>query len=379
MRYLNLDMKGSIAQFDTDASDKPSATRVHLEPGFSIPISTTWGSWITESRLLATYYHQDLDGVSDADLQEEVTRYVPEFRSHIGLVLERDTTLFPGYTETLEPQIQYLYVPEKDQSAIYQRYDTTLLQTDYYGLFRSRKYSSVDFIAPANQISYGATSRFLDENYKERLNISFGQILYLKSSYNQSNSEEPSNYSAWAVETDFNYDDRLFYHGGVQYDTATSSLQSANSALEYRFASGYLQTNYRYVDYDYIKNNFSNLVSDADTYASTLTEDGISQLGLLGEYKINRNWHAKGQYFYDLTTDNPLEWVGNLMYRSDCWYIGFSYSRQLVDWETAFTDPTYENNLSINLGIIGFGTNPPTSISDGDSSLGYGNPFLLNN
>ncbi|WP_048618076.1 LPS assembly protein LptD, partial [Vibrio coralliirubri] len=80
-----------------------------------------------------------------ADLETSVSRVIPEFRSHAGLVLERDTTLKNGYTQTLEPQVQYLYVPEKDQTNI-GRYDTTLLQTDYYGLFRSRKYSGVDFI-----------------------------------------------------------------------------------------------------------------------------------------------------------------------------------------------------------------------------------------
>ncbi len=46
-------------------------------------------------------------------------------------------------------------------------------------LFRSRKYGGVDRIAAANQISYGASSRFFDDEFKERLNISFGQIFYI--------------------------------------------------------------------------------------------------------------------------------------------------------------------------------------------------------
>ncbi|MCG6485161.1 LPS assembly protein LptD, partial [Vibrio parahaemolyticus] len=149
------------------------ATRLHVEPGMKIPLATTWGTWTTEARVLGTYYQQDLNGVDLTDedyqdLEESVARVIPEFRSHAGIVLERDTVLFDNYTQTLEPQIQYLYVPKEDQSNI-ARYDTTLLQTDYYGLFRSRKYSSVDYIAPANQISYGASTRFFDDQYKERL------------------------------------------------------------------------------------------------------------------------------------------------------------------------------------------------------------------
>lgn len=47
-----------------------------------------------------------------------------------------------GATQTLEPRVQYLYVPYRDQSNIY-TYDTTLLQTDYSGLFRDRTYSGL--------------------------------------------------------------------------------------------------------------------------------------------------------------------------------------------------------------------------------------------
>ncbi|AXN04797.1 LPS assembly protein LptD [Vibrio anguillarum] len=393
--YLNFDMVSHLSRFETDARGKPAATRAHIEPGFTIPISNTWGTWTTEARVLGTYYQQDLSGVdlnSDnyKDLKESVSRIIPEFRTHAGLVLERDTVLFDDYTQTLEPQIQYLYVPREDQRNI-GLYDTTLLQTDYYGLFRSRKYSGVDYIAPANQISYGASSRFFDDQYKERLNISFGQIFYLKKNLKNSSPNETenldtnSNYSAWAVEMDFNYDDLLFYHGGVQYDIDSSTMQLANSTLEYRVGSGYIQTNYRYVTKEYIDNT----VGDTITNINAITKDGISQAGLLAGYQISKKWNASGQYFYDLTTEKSLEWLANLSYTSDCWYIGFTYSNQLRKWDGDFvTDPNatplYENNFSLNFGIVGFGTtigagSGMTGVDSAGNSLSYGRPFFLNN
>ncbi|MBT2917311.1 LPS assembly protein LptD [Vibrio anguillarum] len=393
--YLNFDVVSHLSRFETDARGKPAATRAHIEPGFTIPISNTWGTWTTEARVLGTYYQQDLSGVdlnSDnyKDLKESVSRIIPEFRTHAGLVLERDTVLFDDYTQTLEPQIQYLYVPREDQRNI-GLYDTTLLQTDYYGLFRSRKYSGVDYIAPANQISYGASSRFFDDQYKERLNISFGQIFYLKKNLKNSSPNETenldtnSNYSAWAVEMDFNYDDLLFYHGGVQYDIDSSTMQLANSTLEYRVGSGYIQTNYRYVTKEYIDNT----VGDTITNINAITKDGISQAGLLAGYQISKKWNASGQYFYDLTTEKSLEWLANLSYTSDCWYIGFTYSNQLRKWDGDFvTDPNatplYENNFSLNFGIVGFGTtigagSGMTGVDSAGNSLSYGRPFFLNN
>ncbi len=384
MKYLDLDLISHISRFETDAINKPSATRVHIEPGLKIPFSNTWGNWTTEARVLGTYYQQELDKTTDAKLEESVTRVIPEIRSVAGIVLERDTVLLDDYTQTLEPKIQYLYVPEKYQDNI-GLYDSTELQTDYYGLFRSRKYSGVDRIESANQVSYGASTRFFDSNYKERLNIAFGQIFYLDSKLNPSNDnskDKESSYSAWAVEMDFNFADYLFYHGGIQYDINGQAVQLGNSTLEYRFAGGYLQTNYRYVDKDYI---CSVRGCSSDGYSS-LTKDGISQAGLLASYQLTRKWSASGQYYYDLTTDEALEWLANLTYTSDCWYIGFTYSNQLKDWKIkrTFENPIYENNFSFNIGIIGFGTSigagsSMTGVDSAGNSLGYGRPFFLNN
>ncbi|MFM2641393.1 LPS assembly protein LptD [Vibrio chagasii] len=387
MEYLDFDMISHVSIFDTDAKGKPSANRIHVEPGITIPVGNTWGTWTTEARLLGTYYQQDLDGVdtgagSDYEgLEESVSRVIPEFRSHAGIVLERDTTIVGNYTQTLEPQVQYLYVPEQDQSDI-GLYDTTLLQTDYYGLFRSRKYSGVDRIAAANQISYGASSRFFDDEYKERLNISFGQIFYIdkdtKQTLDNDDSDKKTNYSSWAIEMDFNYDDYLFYHGGVQYDIDSTAMQLANSTLEYRFAGGYIQTNYRYVTEEYINET-------VDFDVSSITRDGISQAGLLGSYQISPKWSTSAQYFYDLTTQEDLEWLARLNYRSDCWYIGFTYSNRLTNnISDPNTTPEYENNFSVNFGIVGFGTNIGSDSgaigeSSSDNSLSYGRPFFLNN
>lgn len=391
--YLNFDVKSELTQFNTQDKSKPNALRAHVEPSLTLPLSTSWATWTTEARLLATYYRQDLENVTNADLKtnldERVARVIPEFRSHARIYLEREAQLLDGYTQSLEPQIQYLYVPEEEQSNIFD-YDTTLLQTDYYGLFRSRKYSGIDYIAPANQISYGASTRFFDEEYKERLNISFGQIYYINKDnkfISKNNTSErdsdTSNYSSWAIETDFNYADYLFYHGGIQYDIDLNEMQSANSTLEYQFSDGFIQGNYRYVTKNYIEDTIR--FDELDS----ITNKGISQAGLVGSYEINRNWSASGQYYYDLTEGIDLEWMANLRYQSDCWYIGFTYTNQLVKWRNDViggdnNHPVYDNNIRINFGIQGFSTNNRANsaikeLSSSDNAISYGRPFYLNN
>ena len=391
--YVNFDVKSQLSRFDTDDTAKPDATRVHVEPGITIPLSNSWATWTTEARVLSTYYSQDLKDITDTTLDENVSRVIPEFRTHARMYLERDTSWINGYTQTLEPQLQYLYVPDEDQSNIY-NYDTTLLQTDYYGLFRSRKYSGIDKIASANQLSYGASTRFFDDDYKERLNISFGQIYYFdkktKLSNIPSSSDDTTNYSSWAIETDFNYNDYLFYHGGIQYDIDLSSMQLANSTLEYQFDGGFIQANYRYVTLDYITTSIQNPDdSDELTDWSRVTRKGISQAGLVAAYDIDRNWSASGQYYYDLNENNSLEWLASLRYQSDCWYLGLTYSNQLLGWDDKAigsdgASAEYENNISVNFGIQGFATNQRADTAvkelDGsDNAIKYGRPFYLNN
>ncbi|CAM2963490.1 LPS assembly protein LptD [Vibrio mytili] len=387
---FQFDVKSQVSRFETDDTARPNATRVHIEPGFTVPLTTSWASWTTEARALSTYYSQDLSGLTDValknQLDEQVSRVIPEFRSHAQLYLERDTSLVDGYTQTLEPQIQYLYVPKEDQSNIY-NYDTTLLQTDYYGLFRSRKYSSIDKVASANQLSYGASTRFFDDDYKERLNVSFGQIYYFDKKTKLSNStnlpDETSNYSSWAVEAEFNYNDYLFYHGGVQYDIDLSEMQLANSTMEYRFNRGFIQGNYRYVTREYIEDTI--ILENLDT----ITRKGISQAGIVGAYEFNPNWSASGQYYYDLNENMDLEWLASLRYQSDCWYIGFTYANQLVGWENQAigsdgSSAEYENNFGVNFGIQGFATNKRSETAEqelggSDNAIKYGRPFYLNN
>ena len=391
---VEMDVISHVSRFETEANGKPSATRAHIEPGIKVPLSNTWGSWTTEARLLGTYYSQDLNGVDTTSgefsgLEKTVSRVIPEFRSHAGIILERNTTLVTGYTQTLEPQVQYLYVPEQDQSEI-GLYDTTLLQTDYYGLFRSRKYSGVDRIAAANQLSYGASSRFFDDEYKERLNISFGQIFFIDKDTKNPDAtvgeEARSNYSSWAVEIDFNYDDYLFYHGGVQYDIDAGDMQLANSTIEYRIdENGFVQANYRYVTKEYIEDN----VGDTITNIDEITREGISQAGLVTGYQFSPKWYASAQYYHDMNENIAIEWLANLRYKDDCWYVGVTYSNELRSWTgTGYADvnadPVYENNFSINFGIVGFGTaagtgSNTTGFDSSGNSLEYGRPFFLNN
>ena len=94
-----------------------------------------------ETKLYATHYNQKKGSSSAAEeVQKSVNRVLPQLKVDLQTVLASNKTLFDGYTQTLEPHIQYLYRPYKDQSNIGSKrvnnylgfgYDSALVQQDY--------------------------------------------------------------------------------------------------------------------------------------------------------------------------------------------------------------------------------------------------------
>ncbi|WP_281222933.1 LPS assembly protein LptD [Photobacterium sanguinicancri] len=379
---LDFSMNSHISRFENDDPNKPSADRLHLEPTLTLPYSTPWWSVTSEAKLMYSYYNQQFDKNVSANehLEESVSRMIPSARVHSGLYLERNTSLWgDAYTQSLEPQVQYLYVQNVDQKNIYDAYDTTLLQTDYYGLFRDTRYSSVDRIAAANQFTVGASTRYFDNQYIERFNLSIGQIFYLNpgaADIDASSDEASPNYSATALESDFNYDDWLFFHGGLQFDAGNSDIQFANSTLEYRESSFFTQVNYRYVSKEYIKSSLKDN-NDIDKY----TNDGISQAGIVTGFPIYDGFSVRGDYYHDLTESQMIESQIALNYRTSCWLISVGYNKYLVSrGDVRFESPTYDSNVSISFSLLGLaGVNSFGASTASGNAIGYGQPFNLNN
>ncbi|WP_431167819.1 LPS assembly protein LptD, partial [Tenacibaculum halocynthiae] len=87
----------------------------------NLPLSNQWGSINTEAKLLATHYQQTnlkwYNANYATDLDDSANRVMPQFKVDGKMVFERDMNMLaPGYTQTLEPRAQYLYVPYRDQS-----------------------------------------------------------------------------------------------------------------------------------------------------------------------------------------------------------------------------------------------------------------------
>ncbi|HCQ0108426.1 MULTISPECIES: LPS assembly protein LptD [Citrobacter] len=355
---------GQAVHFVNTKDYMPEATRVHLEPTINLPLSNNWGSINTEAKLLATHYQQtNLDWYNSNPsnvnkLDDSANRVMPQFKVDGKMIFERDMNMLaPGYTQTLEPRAQYLYVPYRDQSHIY-NYDSSLLQSDYSGLFRDRTYGGLDRIASANQVTTGVTSRVYDDAAVERFNISVGQIYYFTESrtgddHIEWENDDKTGSLVWAGDTYWRISDRWGLRSGVQYDTRLDSIATSNSSIEYRRDENrMLQLNYRYASPEYIQAAVPSRDVTKPQY-----ENGISQVGAVASFPIADRWSIVGAYYFDTNVNKEADSMLGLQYNSCCYAIRFGYERKLNGWDDKQQHAIYDNTIGFNIELRGLSSN----------------------
>jgi len=363
------ELYSEITRFETSNKALPQADRYHVEAGMMFPISTPAWFLNSEFKLLQTNYHQTRTE-QFSKLDKNVSRTLPKVRFHSGVNLDREMTLFDNqYTQTLEPQLQYLYIPDEDQSNI-GVYDTTTLQDDYDGLFRDRRFSGLDRIAEANQYSWGVTSRILNPESTEVFRLSLGRIVYLNNS-NITSSEEhdvAADVSALATEVFIRLNRNWQFSGDIQYNTKDNLTNKAQSRLDYFFSEKQsIQLNHR--------------------YSRNVSGTSLEQISLLANVPINKNWQLVGRITQDIQNKRSIESYAGLQYESCCWAIRFAYHRH-INSNLDNQDFNNENRDEFDSGFmvefvfkgLGGGQKPiNTSEMFNSSIFGYKRPYYLNN
>ena len=362
------DIYSEFSSFDSADKTKPTAQRYHVEAGLLYPIVTPAWFLNSEVKVLQTNYSQT-NIATDSLLEKNISRTLPKVRLHGGVNFDRYLTLFnKNYNQTLEPQLQYLYIPEKDQNNI-GIYDTTNLQDDYSGLFRDRRFSGIDRIAQANQISWGITSRLLTKENNEVLRFSLGRIVYLnESNFNSTDPDALVDKSALAADIFINLNRNWQFSSDIQYNTDASTTNKSQTTLDYLFSNNQtIQLNHR--------------------YARDVSGESLEQMSLATNINIATRWQFVGRFTQDLKGKRSIESYAGFEYSSCCWGIRFTYHRNInstIDDSRNIDDNRDAFDSGFNIQFVYNGINSKkSSNSVGDmfnaSIFGYKRPYFLNN
>ena len=287
------------------------------------------------------------------------SRTLPIASLDTGLVFERDAGSRNQRKLTLEPRIQYLDAPYRNQDQL-PVFDTALPDLNPVELFRNNRYVGADRVSDANQVSAGFTSRLLDaHNGRQFLAATFGQTYYFQNPRVILPGEAPttgrrSNFVAQLALTAFQ---DWSADAGVQWDPQNERSERTTVNLQYKPASdAVLNLAYRYERFV--------LVQQLVQGVAQPFQQGFDQVEFSGAWPIRRQWNVFTRDVYSLRDHTPLERFAGFEYRACCWRVRLG-ARRFVNSH----DPTASQETGVWLqlelaGLASVGSASDASLSE---------------
>ena len=279
------------------------------------------------------YSYYDIDAF-DGEPARSLKRALPVASIDSGLILERQTA--GDNTLTLEPRLFYLYVPYRDQDDI-PVFDSNEPAFIFSSLFRENRFSGLDRIGDANQLTTALTSRLFDDaSGREMMRASLGQIHYFEDRRvtlpgSEANDDSRSNYLAEITATPW---EKWVLGGHLVSDSQLDKAEVATVNVGYRGGANRVAN---------IEHRFRR-------------GDDVNQTALSWAWPLNRNWRFLGRWLYSHTRDLDLEVIAGLEYESCCWKARLVSRRYILDEQEEYNNGFYVQLILKGLASFGAGS-----------------------
>lgn len=293
--------------------------RSNIKPSISIPMQSA-SAYITP-KISVQYTNYFLSNPLTSGDSKQIDRTLPIFSTDSGMTFERSLNLGgKNFSNTLEPRLYYLYIPRTNQNDI-QVFDTAVYDMWFNTLFRENRFSGIDRMQDANQITAAITSRLIDEKTgKERAKFSLGNIVYFQdrtvtmpiidpTTGNKIGDApiETNRFSNIIGEVSARINDHVAIDSGLQWNPENSDIARGKAILHLtNQPNEILNVGYRYRQ---------NTVSSQPSSIST----GISQSDVSFSYPIVDHWSAIGRWQYSLLYHSTQESFFGIEKENCCW------------------------------------------------------------
>ncbi|OGI50365.1 MAG: hypothetical protein A3A87_06425, partial [Candidatus Muproteobacteria bacterium RIFCSPLOWO2_01_FULL_60_18] len=300
--------------FDRDAG--VTGGRLNLSPAVALPLSNNYG--FVTPRIGVRHISYALSGAPDET--PSLTRGV--FSLDSGLVFERDSRWGERlFTQTLEPRLYYLYIPDKNQDAL-PNFDTSVPEFSFPNLFRDNRFTGGDRIGDANQVTAAVTTRFIDDHDgTERGRASLGRIYYF--------ADREVNLPAGTGST----------AASDIIGEATATLAShwhARSSIQWNRADPRVEKYSVYLQYNPAKDRILNL-------GKRFIRNEIEQTDISTEWPLASRWTFRARSLYSQRDKRNVESFAGVEYNACCWALRVVAGRRLI-YDTANNNAAIQNN-----------------------------------
>ncbi|MEJ2140234.1 MAG: LPS-assembly protein LptD [Gammaproteobacteria bacterium] len=336
---LGLDYKlGTEAVYfhrkDNINETKPNGARLHVQPEVALPLEYN-GFYLTPEIAL-DYAGYQLDGLP-AGQNDSPSRSAPIANIDSGAIFDRLAGKSNQLLITLEPRVQYTYIPFRDQSDI-PIFDTIVPDFNLVQLFRKNRFIGYDRLGDTNQLSAGITSRVLDSSGgRQLLALTIGQTRYFETGQVTLSDDDPETFDTSNYIAELSIRAWRNWTAGVelQYDATNDRTARTSARVQYKpDDSKAINLGYRYV------------------------RESLEQVDVAAAWAISEQWSAIARYNYSLLEDKPLDQFVGLEYESCCWAIRV-LGRRSVARSTGQSD----SSISFQFELKGFSNVGSSSIT----------------
>lgn len=280
--------------------------------------------------LRQTNYFLDAAELDDVNgpRSDRLSRTLPIASVDAGLTLERTAGRDARWLQTVEPRVLYVHVPFEDQSDL-PVFDTILPDFNLVQLFRKYQYVGPDRISDTDQLSFGVTTRLIEEETGiQRLAATVGQTRYLSEQAVSLPGLEPisANASDYVAELSIGLRDAWNLDLGYQWNSDTERTARTETRFEYRPSE-------------------DRLFGFAYRYRRSIIEQGDFSL----VWPLADRWRFIGRYSYSFLEKESLEQFVGWEYSACCWRLRV-VGRRFISRRTGESD----NSIAVQFELKGF-------------------------
>lgn len=347
-----------------DRDDSITGSRIDVRPRLLWGVDQ--GGWYANSEAayrVTRYQLDDLDRVRPDDFvrpnRDVINRDIPSFSLGGGLRFSRN--LHNGWIQTVEPRAQYELVAYEDQSNI-PIFDSGVPDLHYDRLFAQNRFTGLDRIGDANQLTLGVTSRFISpDSGRTVAQLDLGRVTGFRDLRVRMPNSGVTGYgtkgSDYVAGVTVSPSDALRGQATVQYDPDDSQVNRAIATATLGNRRGYqLDLGYRfYRDFRPARNVFD--IDDGDNRDDTQTNlirgkfESLSQTVLGVRAPITDRFRFVGRWNYSLEHSQNVESLAGIEYSPSCCYAARVALRRYV----ADNDGSQDNAILFQFVFRGLG------------------------
>lgn len=370
--------------YDSASGEPTNGLRTNAEPGLE-------GNYRNSYSYLKPTLQWDL---TEYNLQDQIlgnsntiTRSLPIFDVDSGLYLDREINWFHNsYDQTLEPRIFYLYVPYRVQNQI-PLFDTASQTFTFNQLFATNRFTSIDRIGDANQVSLALTSKMLNaETGAQQSEWGIGRIYYTRNRdvtlCGQAGCQDPQNtvgalsptekasplvgFANYALNKDWNT------NANLAWDPHTHETNNGSFNFQYKpLFNHIINIGYSYVQF-------------GDTYSPPTpnpldARNNLSQLGASTAWPITQKIDGLASWNYNVSHEHFQTYLYGLGYNTCCYAARLAMSRTFYALSGSGS-PQFNRQIVFEFVLKGFGgLNEASAFNTiGASVPGYQDAFNKN-